>query len=974
MDEKRIDLPAHREPADPGRARPQWRRRRPRRSNTLRYLAMGCLCFIAFAQWKQLSRRPLPPRDPDLTLHGLSVKRLQDDLATCAKLRRIPQDPVGLGRDRNARYIDGHAPTLIKNASVWVGEPAPGTPPDAARKGAGYSWIKADVYLEYGLIKRVEDSIDLSTVASDAVVYDAKGRPLTAGIIDMHSHAGVDSLPSLWGNEDTNEMASDITPYVRSIDGILPLDQQIQVIKSGGVTTSLVLPGSANNMGGEAYVIKHAVGRPDGRNETSAADMLADPDRNWRFMKMACGENPKRVYGDPGRQGPTSRLGESWEFRHAFEQAAKLVREQDDWCDAAAAHGLHHMKSYLPQELRWESLGALLRDQVRLNTHCYTIPDLEAFVDHTNEFKFKVRAFHHAHQTYLVPEILKRAYGGEPPASAMFADNMWYKAEASTASEYAGKILYDNGLTPIYVSDNPVLNAQHVVFEAAKAYKYGLPYHAALASVTTAPAERLGFGNRLGKVKPGFDADIVVWDSDPLSVGAAPVQIWIDGTAQYEDPVELKKPAPEPIVPDERLSKIPEGPVPMDEVVFTGVSKVLLNKDVESLSANNVVVVSKGKVTCIGACEAELRAAAESETPIVKLRNGYLTESLTVFGSKIGLNAVDAESATDNGASGGAFTRAEDGLALDTQKTNVSYAYGVTKAISAPKLSGQDTNYGTSVGFLTGARTPLSEHAVFAPDAAVHYTLTPSVKSASLPDVSSISAAVAALRRKLLAAAAAVTRPAAAAAAAPGLDDDRYSEDAYLRRVVNGSLPLVVTVHSADTIAALLKVKAAVERELERGGATPGSRLRLVIHGGAEAHLVARELAEAGVGVVLAPLQAYATSWDRRRALTGAPLTRGTAADRLLDAGVRVAVGPEEDWLVRDLGLLAGVAWKNGEGRIPDERAALRLVGAALYDLLGLDEPAIDRGHFVLWEGSPLEIDGRVKAVGGGRGWVDVWA
>src|SRR5690606_36070354 len=110
------------------------------------------------------------------------------------------------------------------------------------------------------------------------------------------------------------EMSSDITPYVRSIDGILPLDHQIQVIKSGGVTTSLVLPGSANNMGGEAYVIKHAVGRPDGRNETSAADMLADPDRNWRFMKMACGENPKRVYGDPGKQGPTSRLGESWEF------------------------------------------------------------------------------------------------------------------------------------------------------------------------------------------------------------------------------------------------------------------------------------------------------------------------------------------------------------------------------------------------------------------------------------------------------------------------------------------------------------------------------------------------------------------------------------------------------------------------------------------------------------------------------------
>jgi hypothetical protein len=348
----------------------------------------------------------LPPSpSQELTIHGLSAKRLQEDLATCEKLRKEPQNPIGAGRERNARYIDGHAPTLIKNATVWVGEPAEGTAPDAARKGAGYSWTRSDVYLEYGLIKRVEPSIALSSVASDTVVFHAKGRPLTAGIIDMHSHAGVDPLPELWGDEDTNEMASDITPYVRAIDGFHPGDHQIQVIKSGGVTTSLVLPGSANNMGGEAFVIKHAAGKAGGRNETSAADMLADPDRNWRYMKMACGENPKRTYGRPGKQGPTSRLGESWEFRHAFEQATSLVREQDDWCDAAAASGVHHMKSYLPQELRWESLGALLRHQVRLNTHCYTIPDLEAFIDHTNEFKFKIQAFHHAHQTYLVPEV-----------------------------------------------------------------------------------------------------------------------------------------------------------------------------------------------------------------------------------------------------------------------------------------------------------------------------------------------------------------------------------------------------------------------------------------------------------------------------------------------------------------------------------------------------------------------------------------
>jgi len=245
--------------------------------------------------------------------------------------------------------------------------------------------------------------------------------------------------------------------------------------------------------------------------------MLADPEKNWRYMKMACGENAKRVYGKMGRSfGPFSRLGEAWYFRHAFEQASDLVKAQDDWCNTADRIGAESMSSYLPQNLRWESLGAVLRGQVHVNTHCYTIPDLEAFVRHTNEFKFPVRAFHHAHQTYLVPEILKRAWGGRPPAAALFADNMYYKVEAYTASEKAGKILYENGITPVYVSDNPVLNAQHVVFEAAKAYRNGLPYNVAIAGVTSAPAELLGLGERIGKVKVGFDADIVVWDSDPL--------------------------------------------------------------------------------------------------------------------------------------------------------------------------------------------------------------------------------------------------------------------------------------------------------------------------------------------------------------------------------------------------------------------------------------------------------------------------
>jgi len=528
---------------------------------------------------------------------------------------------------------------------------------------------------------------------------------------------------------------------------------------------------------------------------------------------------------------------------------------------------------------------------------------------------------------------------------------MYYKAEAYVASEYAGKILNDNALTVVYVSDNPVLNAQHVVFEAAKGYRYGLPYHVALAAVTTAPAELLGFGKRLGKVKSGFDADIVVWDSDPLSVGAAPVQVWIDGTAQFEDPVELKKPTAKLIVPDEKLSEIIEEPVLLDQVAFTGVSNIL-TADISSTGAPGKVLVSNGKITCVGACDAELEAmktAAKSKFPVIELRNGYLSGSFTGFGATIGLNAIDMEAGTDNGDDGDVFSRAEDGLQLDDKKLHVAYRYGVTKAISAPKYGGGGTHHGTSAGFLTGSTTALENGTVFASDVAVHYTFAHGERGGG-----TVSASIGALRRKLFEAAALKEAPA-----------DKYSESAFLQKVVNGSLPLAITAHSADIIASVLKVKAAVD-------ASTKSSIRLVILGGAESWLIAEDLAEAKVGVVLSPLLSYRTTWEERRALTGAPLTNGTAIDRLLDAGVEVAIGLKEDSQTRNLALDAAIAYKNGGGRLSEKRA-LNLVSTNLYKILGVKEPGVKDGHFVIHEGNPLEIGSRVKAVSGGKSQVSVF-
>lgn len=233
--------------------------------------------------------------------------------------------------------------------------------------------------------------------------------------------------------------------------------------------------------------------------------------------------------------------------------------------------------------------------------------------------------------------------------------NVWavyYKAEAYIASEQAGKILYENGITPVYVSDNPVINAQHVLFEAAKAYKNGLPYHVALAGVTSASAELLGLGERIGKVKPGFDADVVVWDSDPLSIGATPVQVWIDGTAQFKDPVELDKYDGGPLEPKKYLQDIKDTPSEHENIIFSGVSKILLPShesilDASSPSSN--VIVRQGSIICIGVCEKEVELAENADAKRIHLHDGHLAPTLTAFGSSLGLVEIEGEAVTQDG-------------------------------------------------------------------------------------------------------------------------------------------------------------------------------------------------------------------------------------------------------------------------------------------------------------------------------------
>lgn len=269
-------LPTYDDATTAATPRPWLHRRQKRKA--LRIFGAAALTYLAYTTFK-IANNTEPP------VSTLSIAKLQQDHAVCASLRQQPVESSA-HRDHNKRWVKSTKPVLIRNATIWTGEPAAGTPEEDARAGKGWGWVASDVFIDKGLIVTVQPSIKHGDLPHDTEIFDAKGRQLTAGIVDMHSHAGLESLGNL--QSDDNELSSDITPYVRSLDGIDPLQPEFESIKSGGVTTSLFLPGSGNNIGGEAFVLKFAVGLKNGRAEISQQDLFADPDRTWRYLKMAC--------------------------------------------------------------------------------------------------------------------------------------------------------------------------------------------------------------------------------------------------------------------------------------------------------------------------------------------------------------------------------------------------------------------------------------------------------------------------------------------------------------------------------------------------------------------------------------------------------------------------------------------------------------------------------------------------------------
>ncbi|KAJ2931645.1 hypothetical protein H1R20_g5362, partial [Candolleomyces eurysporus] len=686
-----------------------------------------------------------------------------------------------------------------------------------------------------------------------------------------------------------------------------------------------------------------------------------------------------------------------WSFRSAYNEAKNIKAAQDLYCERAEA-GLWDTLDYVfPESLKWEMLVDVLRGKVKISNHCYEAVDLDALVRLSNEFKFNIASIHHAAEAWLVPDVLKRMWGGIPTV-ALFATTYRFKRESYRGSEYAPRVLADEGIPVAMKSDHPVLNSRYLVYEAQQAHYFGLPQNLALASITSTPATAAGLSHRIGVLQKGADADVVLWDSHPLQFGATPVKVWIDGILQIPVPAKDGQNVPVEVgkgKEGDRWRRVPsvpnwdkereealkwDGLPPLkgrsqaDRITFTNVKKVWKrthegnveefgNEDGSSGFAGNVVVLN-GKIACIGkTCPKHADGGK-----MIDLKGGSISPGLMSYGSPLGLGEIMGEPSTLDGEipdamanrvpklldDAGGLVRAMDALVFQTRDALTAYRSGVTFATSSlakPIYLGDPSSRflsGLSVAFRTGASHAMEQGALVQDVVALHVVLGRTHPMS--PHGPSVSTQLAALRRLLY-----------------GWESRDKETGYWFRKAAEGVIPLVIEVDSADIMASLLIMKADVEDRI-------GSRMRMVFSGAAEAHLLAHEISTSQVGVILNPARPYPLVWDQRRILPGPPLTNDTALVALLNEGVIVGLGIRGSWEARHARYDANWASLESNGRIK-EHQAYALVTTDLEKLLGVRDIDEETADLVATEGGSI-FDQSSKVVGvisPKRGFVDIF-
>nr|WP_232849830.1 amidohydrolase [Bowmanella yangjiangensis] len=394
--------------------------------------------------------------------------------------------------------------TLITNVSIL--------------DGIGGQIEKGSVLFQDGKIVAVGTQVE---APADAVVIDGKGKWLTPGIIDAHSHLGVYATPDGPSHSDGNEATKPVTAQVWAEHSIWPQDPGFRRALAGGVTSLQILPGSANLVGGRSVTVKNLPGR-------TIQDMKF-PDAPYG-LKMACGENPKRVYGNKG--GPSTRMGNVAGYRQAWADAQDYQRKWDKY---AEEHKAGKNPTPPKRDLTLDTLAGVLNGEILVHMHCYRADDMGTMLDLMKEFDYKIASFQHAVEAYKIADRLAT----DNVCSAMWADWWGFKMEAYDGIRENIPMVHQAGACAIVHSDSD-LGIQRLNQEAAKALgdgqRAGIDISKAVAWqwLSANPAKSLGIFDKTGSLEVGKNADLVLWSADPFSTYAQAERVYIDGGLAFD--------------------------------------------------------------------------------------------------------------------------------------------------------------------------------------------------------------------------------------------------------------------------------------------------------------------------------------------------------------------------------------------------------------------------------------------------------
>ncbi len=346
-------------------------------------------------------------------------------------------------------------------------------------------------------------------IPADIAVFDGTGKFVTPGIIDIHSHLGDYPSPQVEAHSDGNEATSPTTPEVWAEHSVWPQDPGFsRALANGGITALQILPGSANLMGGRSVTLKNVPAR--------TMQGMKFPGAPYS-MKMACGENPKRVYGDRGRM-PSTRMG-------------NLAVNRETWLGAIDYANDPKAK----RDIGKETLVGVLKGEILIQNHCYRADEMALVMDMAKEMGYKVTAFHHAVEAYKIADLLRE----NDVCSAIWADWYGFKMESYDGILENAAFLQREGACVVIHSDD-ANDIQRLNQEAAKAQAAGqrlgieISDATVIGWITYNAAKAMGIGDMTGSLETGKMADVVLWNGDPLSVYSRPEKVWIDGALMFD--------------------------------------------------------------------------------------------------------------------------------------------------------------------------------------------------------------------------------------------------------------------------------------------------------------------------------------------------------------------------------------------------------------------------------------------------------